>query len=82
MDQGKGQGFSLDREEKQDTERRRNDRAWVAIVAKILLVPFLLFFSLVVGLMIGYGVIGKMPISEVFDVNTYKHMYDLIFARV
>ncbi|WP_019121107.1 DNA-directed RNA polymerase subunit beta [Brevibacillus massiliensis] len=78
----------------EQTERRRrpkemeNDQhtkvkkggAWVFVAAKILSVPFLLFLSLVVGLMIGYGVIGKSPVSEVFDFKTYKHIYDLIFS--
>ncbi|MGE5701072.1 MAG: DNA-directed RNA polymerase subunit beta [Clostridia bacterium] len=58
----------------------RPRRGWSRIVAKLLLVPFLLFFSLVVGLIIGYSVLGKLPASEVFDLGTYKHMYDLIFA--
>ncbi|MBO8165424.1 MAG: DNA-directed RNA polymerase subunit beta [Brevibacillus sp.] len=48
-------------------------------LANLLIVPFLLFLSLLVGLMIGYSVIGDRPVSEVFDLNTYKHMYDLIF---
>ncbi len=59
---------------------KRGGSGWTYLVAKWMLVPFLLFLSLVVGLMIGYGVLGKQPISEVFNLHTYKHMYDLIFS--
>lgn len=51
-------------------------RRWI----KGLLVSGLLFASFVAGLMIGYGILGKAPIGEVFDPKTYKHMYDLIFS--
>ncbi|MGO0063658.1 DNA-directed RNA polymerase subunit beta [Brevibacillus fluminis] len=50
------------------------------MAAKLLIVPFLLFFSLMIGLVIGYSVLGKLPASEVFQISTYKHMYDLIFS--
>ncbi|MFY0544201.1 DNA-directed RNA polymerase subunit beta [Brevibacillus sp. H7] len=79
MDQVKGQRFVHDLQEAEREQSKRN-RKWLALASKALLVPLLLFFSLVVGLLIGYSVMGKRPVSEVFDWNTYKHMYDLIFA--
>jgi hypothetical protein len=78
MNQGKGQGLPRQKQETQHKELRR-EKAWTVTAAKLLLVPFLLFFSLLIGLMIGYSVIGNKPVSEVFDFHTYKHMYDLIF---
>ncbi|TGU56121.1 DNA-directed RNA polymerase subunit beta, partial [Mesorhizobium sp. M00.F.Ca.ET.186.01.1.1] len=54
---------------------------WRVTIAKIVLVPILLFFSLVIGLAIGYGVVGHKPTAEVFDLGTYKHMWDLLFAN-
>lgn len=68
--------------ERPETEQQRPRRVkgWGRVIAKLLLVPFLLFFSLMIGLVIGYSVIGKLPVSEVFHISTYKHMYDLIFA--
>ena len=81
MNQGKGQP-RIPRESQQGKqhERARRGSRWPFVVAKVMLVPFLLFFSLVAGLMIGYGVVGDKPVSEVFDLGTYKHMYDLLFA--
>ncbi|CAM3312459.1 MULTISPECIES: DNA-directed RNA polymerase subunit beta [Brevibacillus] len=80
MNQGKGQRFPRDTQEVAQKERVRSGKRWPVVLAKVLLVPILLFFSLVVGLMIGYGVVGDKPSSEVFDLGTYQHMYDLLFA--
>lgn len=79
MDRDKGSSLSREKDVEQDAPKRRR-QPWAALLARLLLVPFLLFFSLVVGLIIGYAVLGNGPVSEVFDLNTYKHMYDLIFA--
>jgi hypothetical protein len=78
MDLRKGQALPRQKQEAEHKERRTG-KAWTVTAAKLLLVPFLLFFSLVIGLVIGYSVIGNKPVSEVFDFHTYKHMYDLIF---
>lgn len=81
MSQGKGQQrFPRETQQGTQKERVRSGNRWPIVLAKVMLIPFLLFFSLVVGLMIGYGVIGGKPMSEVFDLGTYKHMYDLLFA--
>ncbi|UYZ13940.1 MULTISPECIES: DNA-directed RNA polymerase subunit beta [Brevibacillus] len=79
MDQGKGKRIPRDGQEAREREQLRGGQAWPFRLAKILLIPFLMFFSLVIGLVIGYSVLGHKPASEVFDLNTYKHMYDLIF---
>jgi hypothetical protein len=79
MDQMKGQGFPRNLQDDGQREQKRN-KLLSRAVGKVLLVPFLLFVSMMIGLLIGYSVIGKKPVSEVFDWNTYKHMYDLIFA--
>ncbi|MFC5469649.1 DNA-directed RNA polymerase subunit beta [Cohnella suwonensis] len=52
---------------------------WVSF--KILIIPVLCVVALIVGLAIGYGVLGDRPMSEVFDSSTWKHMYDLVFAE-
>lgn len=80
MDRGRGQAFPRDIQEVKAKERVQRGRNWPMVMIKIVLVPFLLFLSLVVGLMIGYGVLGHKPASEVFDLGTYKHMWDLLFA--
>lgn len=80
MDQGKGRGFPRETQEAKQKERVRSGKSWPIVLAKIVMVPILLFFSLVIGLMIGYGVVGHKPASEVFDLGTFKHMYELLFA--
>ncbi|MFC5531049.1 DNA-directed RNA polymerase subunit beta [Cohnella yongneupensis] len=48
---------------------------------KILIIPVLCITALIIGLAIGYVVLGDKPLSEVFDAQTWKHMYDLVFAE-
>ncbi|QMV41732.1 DNA-directed RNA polymerase subunit beta [Cohnella cholangitidis] len=52
---------------------------WLSI--KMLIIPVLCIMALIVGLAIGYTVLGDKPLSDVFDFNTWKHMYDLVFAE-
>ena len=52
---------------------------WTSV--KILIIPVLCLAALIVGLAIGYVVLGDRPLSEVFDAGTWKHMYDLVFAE-
>ncbi|MEJ8544146.1 DNA-directed RNA polymerase subunit beta [Brevibacillus borstelensis] len=80
MDQGKGKRSPRDGQGAEQRERKRVGSAWQIRLAKWLIVPFLLFFSLIIGLVIGYSMVGHKPASEVFDINTYKHMYDLMFS--
>ncbi len=48
---------------------------------KLLIIPVLCVAALIVGLAVGYVVLGDKPLSDVFDFNTWKHMYDLVFAE-
>ncbi|WP_309248968.1 DNA-directed RNA polymerase subunit beta [Paenibacillus sp. MZ04-78.2] len=43
-------------------------------------IPFTCIVALLVGLAIGYVYIGKQDFQEVFNLNTWRHAYDLIFA--
>jgi hypothetical protein len=52
---------------------------WTSI--KILIIPILCIVALIVGLAIGYVILGDQPLSDVFDARTWKHMYDLVFAK-
>ncbi|MBP1971953.1 DNA-directed RNA polymerase subunit beta [Cohnella thailandensis] len=47
---------------------------------KILIIPVLCVLALMVGLALGYVVLGERELADVFDMNTWKHMYDLVFA--
>ncbi len=52
--------------------------AWMTF--KILIIPVLCLLALVTGLAVGYTMLGDRPLSEVFDISTWKHMYDLVFS--
>ncbi|MED4600724.1 DNA-directed RNA polymerase subunit beta [Paenibacillus validus] len=43
-------------------------------------IPIVCVVTLFIGLSIGYVYIGKQPMSEVFDLATWRHLFDLIFA--
>ncbi|RIE03136.1 DNA-directed RNA polymerase subunit beta [Cohnella faecalis] len=52
---------------------------WTTV--KIFIIPVLCVVAIIFGLAVGYSVLGKQPLSDVFDLNTWKHMYDLVFSR-
>lgn len=45
------------------------------------IVPIIMVIMLVAGLYIGYAVVGKQPVGEVFSWATWRHLYDLVFAE-
>lgn len=47
---------------------------------KIIWFPLACIAALIAGLMIGYVVLGGQPSSEVFHVQTWKHLFDLVFS--
>lgn len=49
-------------------------------VVKILWVPTLLLGSLLVGLIIGYAGLGDQSPMEVFDLDLWKHIYQLVYG--
>lgn len=57
---------------------------WVKITLMILKYarfPILCLLALIVGLWLGYSKIGNQPAGEIFDLRTWKHLYDLVFAK-
>lgn len=44
------------------------------------MIPLFLLLALLGGMMVGYVVFGKQEMSEVFRLETWKHVIDLIFA--
>ena len=50
------------------------------LALRILLVPALCLAGLAVGLVIGYVYIGDRPMEDVWSLDTWKHIYDLVFA--
>jgi hypothetical protein len=53
----------------------------VLAILKFLRVPFLCLVALAVGLYVGYAKVGKQPASEMLHMSTWKHLYELVFAR-
>ncbi|QHT64178.1 DNA-directed RNA polymerase subunit beta [Paenibacillus lycopersici] len=44
------------------------------------IVPILCVLAVIGGMYIGYAVLGKQPGDEIFQAETWKHVYDLVFA--
>lgn len=57
---------------------------WLRIVLWLMrksIVPIIMIIMLVLGLYVGYVILGKQPKGEVFEWSTWRHLYDLIFAE-
>ncbi|EFM09051.1 hypothetical protein PaecuDRAFT_4054 [Paenibacillus curdlanolyticus YK9] len=65
---------------KRKSKSKPKRKAWVTLL-RWTVVPILLFWSIIAGLYVGYSVLGKQPGGEVFQVETWKHLYDLIFSN-
>lgn len=68
------------KENNASVKKRAKRRGGMPLLLKIMLVPFLLFIALLAGLITGYSVVGNGSALDVFDINTWKHMYDLVFG--
>lgn len=44
------------------------------------MIPIFLLIALFSGMVVGYVILGKRSIGEVFLWETWKHVYDLVFA--
>ncbi|MBH5320591.1 DNA-directed RNA polymerase subunit beta [Paenibacillus sp. GSMTC-2017] len=67
-----------------DDEEQHRFPTWVRVMFWILrksIVPIIMLIMLVIGLYIGFVVVGKGPKDEVFDWATWRHLYDLVFAE-
>jgi len=51
---------------------------WTTV--KVFIIPVLCVMALILGMAVGYHLLGSRPVSEVFELDTWKHMYDLVFA--
>ncbi len=59
---------------------KRRRKKIIQLVTWYTLVPLILVGTLFIGLGIGYTQIGKEPLEEIFNMQTWRHMMDLIFA--
>lgn len=53
----------------------------ILVTLRVLLVPALCLAALFIGLTIGYATLGGGDASDVFQIATWKHLYDLVFAE-
>jgi hypothetical protein len=77
--EGKDRGMS----EQANTKKARRRPLWLKVVLGILKIgwfPAACVAALIGGLTIGYVVVGGQPAAEVFQVQTWKHLVDLVFA--
>lgn len=44
-------------------------------------IPLLCVVGLGAGMIIGYVYLGKRPMNEVYEVSTWRHIYDLVFSQ-
>lgn len=63
--------------EQKQTEVVRKSR-WR--ITRYFIIPLLLVISLLGGLIVGYVVVGKHSLADVFNVTTWRHVFDLVFA--
>lgn len=69
--------------EKPEQPKRKRPK-WASITITILTyirIPFLCLVALAIGLWIGYAKVGNQPVSDMFHISTWKHLYDLVFGK-
>lgn len=65
---------------KSPTAKKKRRYKQLPVWGKILIIFGLIFGSLLFGLIIGYSIIGKGPLGDVFSFSTWKHILDLIIG--
>lgn len=62
---------------------RSNGTSWKVIRGVMVYagIPMLFLVCLYIGLYIGYVKLGKQPAGDIWNLETWRHMYDLVFAE-
>ena len=60
-------------------KKRKRKPAWQAL--RILIFIAVWVIVIYAGLSVGYVIVGKHPLSDVFQWATWQHVFDLIFAK-
>src|SRR5262249_11518169 len=81
-DQPRQSANAAQREAAQGKTRKKRNPALRALLwtLRAFVVPVLCVAAIIGGMYAGYAILGKRPGIEVFDIETWKHMYDLVFA--
>lgn len=71
-------------DEQQDTEKK--PIRWVQIRLlpiwlRILIVLILICLAAIIGVMVGYGVIGDGKASDALKADTWRHIFDIVNGR-
>ncbi|MGG6312626.1 DNA-directed RNA polymerase subunit beta [Paenibacillus macerans] len=53
--------------------------AWI-IILRIVIILLILFLALAGGTVVGYVVFGHREMSDIWDLATWRHVFDLVFA--
>jgi len=63
-------------------DRRRAPKGLLVAwrIVRLLIIPVLCFAALIAGLIAGYVYIGGEEMQDVWKLETWKHVFDLIFA--
>lgn len=70
--------------ETDDEEEERTYPKWATVsfwLFRKSIVPIVMVIMLIAGLYIGYVIMGEAPKDDIFDLATWKHLYDLVFAE-
>lgn len=71
---------SRQKRKSQKKELKRNLRVrLIPIWLRLLIIIVVCFLSLTAGAMIGYGVVGKGKMTDVFQKQTWQHIVDIIY---
>jgi lipopolysaccharide export LptBFGC system permease protein LptF len=73
-----------DNKDAKPTKKRKPLPLWARIMirtARILLVPVLCLAALFIGMTIGYVRIGDGATADLFQIDTWRHLFDLIFKE-
>jgi len=64
--------------------KRKPRPTWLRVtlgILKYLSIPIVLCIAVVIGLYIGYVKLGDRPASDMLHWETWKHLFDLVFAE-
>lgn len=59
---------------------RRRWQRYLITALKQLAIPVLCVLALFGGLAAGYVILGGQPLADIWELSTWKHMFDLMFA--
>jgi hypothetical protein len=59
----------------------KRKRRRIFVILQWVIIPLICIAALGIGLLIGYVYIGKRPMGEVYEIETWRHLYDLVFAE-